>query len=927
MRKIITIILFCLGFSALITIDQWQIHHWKSLRTQELKATVTQCRIRLENTIKSRFNALESLSSLFILHPETNASKFSHFAELLLKVNPPVRAIQYADTETRVIYVYPPRGNEITIAKPMVLISDPKRGPFVQKALKERRAVIQGPFELRQGGNGVVLRSPIFDKDKFRGFSIGVYDISVLVSEAFNGINTALFDLSLKDVSGNVFWHTGALPEAQLEYFFTVADTRWSIIGQHKEDIPLPYHYRALVWFFGSGFLLAVLYTIFLSWQHEKKLTTTVKERTSSLLDSNKKLLESEERYGLAMTFANDGLYDWDLKNSTIYYSPGWKRLLGYKDNEVKNEFSEWERLTHPEDAKKSWQMLNDVLEGRLDRFELEFKMRHKKGHWVDILSRANIIFDDNGTGTRVVGTHVDISKHKQSEEALEKEKELLMVTLRSIGDGVITTDTNGRIVLMNKVAEFLTGYSQHDAIGKEIGDVFNIIHSLTRQKCSNPVEKVFKERKIVDLANHTNLIARDGTERMIADSGAPIFNSEQEIIGVVLVFRDVTEKYKAEEQLQQSQKMESIGTLAGGIAHDFNNMLGVILGNVSYALTRLKKEDELTEVLIDVQESSIQARSLTKQLLTFAKGGAPVKALTDMNLLLKETAGLVTRGTPTRCTFDLASDLWNIDADKGQINQTISNLVINAGQAMPEGGVIQIQSENITITPSESMIPLPPGNYVKLSVQDQGTGIPHKHLSRIFDPYFTTKQKGSGLGLSTSYSIIKKHNGHISVYSEIDKGTVFHIYLPGSLKNGSLKNNVENHIHRGKGRILVMDDQEALLKMIGRMLNRMGYEVTFSSDGNQAAEAYRKAIESEKPFDLTILDLTIPGGMGGVKTIKEILKTDPKAKVVASSGYSNDPVMANFKEYGFSGIVPKPYTKEQMAELLNTLFEQTEDD
>ena len=369
---------------------------------------------------------------------------------------------------------------------------------------------------------------------------------------------------------------------------------------------------------------------------------------------------------------------------------------------------------------------------------------------------------------------------------------------------------------------------------------------------------------------------------------------------------------------------MEAIGTLAGGIAHDFNNMLGIIMGNISYALGSLDKDEELYEILSDVQESSKQAQGLTNQLLTFSKGGAPIKKVADINKIIKDAAIFSIRGAKSRCDLQLSENLWSSEVDEGQINQVVNNLVINANQAMPNGGTITIRSENVNIE-ADSGTTLPSGKYIKICFEDQGVGISKKHLSNIFEPYFTTKQKGSGLGLATTYSIIKRHEGHITVYSEIEKGTVFNLYLPASSNNFDEPEDQKESIHKGQGKILVMDDQEPILKMVGRMLNSMGYETVFATDGSQAVDIYNEAQTSGESLDAVILDLTVPGGMGGLKTVIELMKIDSNVKAIASSGYSNDPIMSNFEGYVFCGIVPKPYTKAQLAEVLNKIIDRNE--
>ncbi|MDM8515053.1 PAS domain S-box protein [Desulfobacterales bacterium HSG16] len=635
-------------------------------------------------------------------------------------------------------------------------------------------------------------------------------------------------------------------------------------------------------------------------------------------INAEEALRESDSRFRAAFNSAQDCVLIWDKDYNYLYANQSAIDHVGTTPDKVIGENIR-DGLGHVPDFMNLWM-------SRIDRvFETGEVMRVQdkqeiQGCFYHTDSIISPVYTTKKAVSSVCVVYRDVTELKQAEIALSQEKERLHVTLRSIGDGVITSDTNGRVTLINKIGEKLTGWTQVEAIGKDIKEVFNIINTKTRQKCENPVEKVLEAKTIIGLANHTNLISRDGTERMIADSGAPIFDTNSEIVGVVLVFRDVTENYRIEKQLQQSQKMEAIGTLAGGIAHDFNNMLGVITGNISYALTDLNKDGELYEVLSDIQKSSKQAQDLTHQLLTFSKGGAPIKKVSNINKLINDSAIFSLRGSKTNCIFKLSDELWTTEIDEGQINQVIGNLVINANQAMPNGGTITISTENAVIN-SKSGIPLSAGRYIIIAVEDQGVGISKKHLSNIFDPYFTTKQKGNGLGLATTYSIINNHGGHISVYSEIEQGTVFNMYLPASTKYvGKIEENEESK-HTGQGKILIMDDQEPILDMTGRILNRMGYESTCTLDGSEAITKYKEAQSSYNAFDLVILDLTVPGGMGGLKTIIELLKIDPNVKAVVSSGYSNDPIMANYEDYGFCGVVPKPYTKAQLAEVLNKIF------
>ncbi|MFX1342961.1 MAG: PAS domain S-box protein [Promethearchaeota archaeon] len=524
-----------------------------------------------------------------------------------------------------------------------------------------------------------------------------------------------------------------------------------------------------------------------------------------------------------------------------------------------------------------------------------------------------------------------DITKRKQAEKALAAEKERLAITLRSIGDGVIATDTEGKIVLMNKIAEILTDWTQEEAIGKPLTNVFHIINEKTRKRSENPVEKALKTGEIIALANHTVLIARDGTERIIADSGAPIRDRDGNIIGVVLVFRDITEKLRMEEELLKVEKLESIGLLAGGIAHDFNNILTGILGNVNLAkLSALvylsdKPRKRLFDLLTEAEKVTMRAKNLTRQLLTFSKGSRPITKTASISELLKDTVSFALSGSNIQFKFFVPKDLWLVDIDEGQISQVINNLVINADQAMPEGGQIEVRARNIIIG-VEDALPLHEGNYVKLSIKDQGIGIPKEHLPHIFDPYFTTKEGGSGLGLTIAYSVIKKHGGYIDVDSVPNVGTTFSIYLPASQKPILKKKKVEKRLIIGKGRILVMDDEDVIREALSEILVYLGYQAEVTRNGEEAIAIYKKAKDLGQPFDIVILDLTIRGGMGGKETIKKLLELDPRVNAIVSSGYFYDPVMADFRKYGFSGVVAKPYTINELSETLSKVIRRPDE-
>ncbi len=508
----------------------------------------------------------------------------------------------------------------------------------------------------------------------------------------------------------------------------------------------------------------------------------------------------------------------------------------------------------------------------------------------------------------------------KRALESLFQEKERAQVTLRSIGDGVITTDLSGRIVLINKVGEKLTGWTHQEAEGKNLAEIFTDFDEKDRSRGQDPLEKVLESGEIMTFPATTILTARDGTEHAIVKSGAPIHDRQGNVIGVVLVFRDVTERQKLEKEREKTEKLESLGVLAGGFAHDFNNILTAILGNISLAEIHAIPDGKVHQKLVEVGKACLRGKELTNQLLTFSKGGAPVKKTGSISELLKESVAFPLTGSNVRCEFTISEEIWPVDIDEGQISQVIHNLVLNADQAMPDGGLIRVKVENLLLGPG-SDLPLPKGKYVKISIADQGCGIPEKDLQKIFDPYFTTKQKGSGLGLATSYFIVRNHGGHITVSSGQGIGTTFDIYLPASPNRLPDREVVSAKPLTGEGRVLVMDDEDVVRVVVREMLEIIGYEVELAREGAEAVEIFKKAKEESKPFDVVIVDLTIPGGMGGKETILKLLEIDPGVRAIVSSGYSNDPIMANHGKYGFRGVVAKPYKLKELSSVVQAVI------
>ena len=506
-----------------------------------------------------------------------------------------------------------------------------------------------------------------------------------------------------------------------------------------------------------------------------------------------------------------------------------------------------------------------------------------------------------------------EVAERKQAQEELAAEREQLAVTLRSIGDGVITTDIQGRVVMLNKMAEQLCGWQQNEARSHPLSEVFRIIDEETGESCPNPADAVLATGTIVTLANNAVLLRRDGTRRSIADSGASIRDPESRTIGVVLVFRDVTDRRRLEKEVMKTQKLESVGLLAGGIAHDFNNILAAILGNIDLALHRLGDKERVAALLVEAEKASLRAKGLTQQLLTFARGGSPVRRTVSIAGIVRDSAQFILRGSPVSCELDFPEELWLVDIDPGQIGQVVQNIILNARESMPGGGMVHVSGRNLS---EPAMDGGTPRDFVEITIADQGPGISPEIIDKLFDPYFTTKKKGSGLGLSICHSIISQHRGTIAVASVPGEGATFTIRLPASRgKDLSSEEMTGAALPVQKGmRILLMDDEEMVSSVAREMLVHLGHAVEVAGDGQAAVALYQEALRQGRRFDVVILDLTIPGGMGGKETVRELLRIDPASRVIVASGYSNDPIMAAYADYGFRAAVSKPFRLQELA-------------
>jgi len=678
---------------------------------------------------------------------------------------------------------------------------------------------------------------------------------------------------------------------------------------------------------------------IFLSAGVADKLNSLQKEKERAF----KRLRDSEERYRLFFETAHDAIVFY-IDETPAYANRNMIEISGYSEKEfyTKTLFDLIPETGSSEtDIKK---IINDISSGKLSHARFEHVLKNKSGEELAVMISLSSITEGIHRGILMILSDIssmkkaslkineqysEIQEQLQRLESLnselvsaqkdlvtanselEKEKEYLSATVTSIGDGVISYDIDGKIFLMNSVAEELTGATAAEAIGKNIRDVLRFDDDSSKELLFDTLGTVSEKYNFTNIGVPFKLYDSENNERIIELSSA-VIKLHEKPIGIVLALRDVTIKNRIDNELIKMSKLESIGLLAGGIAHDFNNLLTGISANVSLLNNISTIPTEVSDSLSDISRAVERASALTKQLLTFAKGGNPVMQSCRIEDIIKESVKFVVKDSSIKTEISIENDLLPVLIDPNQISQAINNLIINAIQAMPDGGTLSIQVKNADRIPPE--IPLKTGKFIFIRISDTGCGIPRKNLIKIFDPFYTTKPNGTGFGLTSTYSIIKKHRGYIRVDSKENEGTVFQIFLRSSDELPS----EDKIINTGKktvsgGSVLIMDDEEYILEVLVKMLKYHGFSVTSAKTGEEAIALYRESMKSGPPFDYVILDLTVYNGMGGKETIEILRDIDPNVKAIVSSGYSDNPVLANYREYGFSGILTKPYVIEDV--------------
>ena len=744
------------------------------------------------------------------------------------------------------------------------------------------------------------------------------------------------------------------------------------------------------------------------------------------------------------------GFFDLQLAAGRVHFSPSWKKILGYTPAELPDTLATWHGLIHPEDSSAAPDKLGKKLTVGARPFSVEFRMKHRHGHWVWIQCSGLQLMTAAGELERVVGLHLDITDRKQLEEeslandarlqdlsgggplaafeldfagklfwfspawakllgyaegelapaaasfaaalppeaapggleawlltrapgqasfveavrfrakdgrpvpvlfgahrSLTRKRDLARVVgfavalpadlsaspdshalpsalvseaLGALAEAVLITDARGKIIFANAASTPLLRLTPAAACGQSIGDVFHLVNRQSQRPGDDPVERALSADQPLPLIGADALTSPVEGEppTPIVWTARAAFGADGQPRGVGIVFRDPEQMTLTPEELVKANRFESLGLLAGGIAHDFNNLLTTILGAVSLA-----KDNRDYSVLGDAEHACINAKGLTKQLLAFARGGVGSPAVCAAQDLLEDARKIAAAASTAVITIDVRNGTAPVQVDRAQILQVFQNLIVNALQAMPpppHAPVLQIRAANVTL--AENQVPaLAPGDYVEFEVRDNGTGIKPEHVDKIFDPFFTTKKHGTGLGLATVLSIVRKHGGQITLDTEVGVGTAFTVYLPGAGQPVEVQARQAPSMRFGTGRVLFMDDDAKIAALTATMLTSLDYKFDLAKNGEEAITLYKRYQNIGRPYDAVIMDLTVIGGMGGEECFQALKAIDPDVRAIVSSGYDNDDMARKYLDMGFCGYLTKPYRLTDLGRVLKAVL------
>ncbi len=640
-------------------------------------------------------------------------------------------------------------------------------------------------------------------------------------------------------------------------------------------------------------------------------MDVSARKRAEEALRLREKQLAESQR------IAHIGSWERNLATGKLDWSDELFRLFGLEPG-TPPDIDRLVELVHPDDRTLVRTAREDAIQhGKVHSLEFRFI---RNGETRVVHMQAEVLRDE--TGARLQrGTVQDITERKRAESEIQQREQFIRSMLDSVDEGFIVVDRDYRILTANRAYCDQAGRSADGIIGQHCYEIWGGDVPCYERGEDCAVRRVFETGK-VNAAAHLRKDAR-GNFIHLETKAFPVTAASGEVISAIETVNDITEKHLLQEERLKTQKLESIGRLAGGIAHDFNNLLQAVFGQLSLAKLSAHDPDKVVEMLDQAQVALSLSVNLTTQLLTFAKGGKPVKKRLDLRPVIESAARFALSGSRTGCRLALPDGLWPAEADDGQLAQVIHNIVLNASEAMPDGGTVEVSASNVELAAGSRPAHPDGGKFVRIAITDSGMGIPQSDLSRVFDPYFTTKKKGTGLGLATSYSIVKNHGGSIEVLSERDRGTSFVIYIPAlePEPRDALPRPSTTAQQTREGRILVMDD-EAMVRTVAReMLKSLGHDVELAAHGEEAVEKHRQARASGRPFDLLILDLTVRGGMGGQEALRRIKEVEPDVAAVVSSGYSDDPVLSEYRSYGFIGLLSKPYSFDDLKDCLGKII------